>query len=58
MVQQLDEYGYERLGGVGRVVADELASLTEFETRVTVLGHVRAAGPRRLEIASSRRASD
>ena len=44
VVQQLDEYGYERLGGVGRVVAEELTSLTEFETRVTVLGHVQRGG--------------
>ena len=40
----LDEYGYERLGGIGRVVADEIARLTGFETRVTVLGHVQRGG--------------
>jgi 6-phosphofructokinase 1 len=44
VVQELDEYGYERLGGIGRVVADELARLTSFETRVTVLGHVQRGG--------------
>ena len=44
VVQELDEYGYERLGGIGRVVADELARLTGFETRVTVLGHVQRGG--------------
>jgi ATP-dependent phosphofructokinase / diphosphate-dependent phosphofructokinase len=44
VVQELDEYGYERLGGIGRVVADELAGLTGFETRVTVLGHVQRGG--------------
>jgi ATP-dependent phosphofructokinase / diphosphate-dependent phosphofructokinase len=44
VVQELDEYGYERLGGVGKVVADELTSLTGFETRVTVLGHVQRGG--------------
>ena len=44
VVQELDEYGYERLGGIGRVVADELATLTGFETRVTVLGHVQRGG--------------
>ena len=44
VVQELDEYGYERLGGIGRVVADEIASLTGFETRVTVLGHVQRGG--------------
>ncbi len=44
VVQEHDQYGYERLGGIGRVVADELASLTGFETRVTVLGHVQRGG--------------
>jgi 6-phosphofructokinase 1 len=44
VVQEVDEYGYERLGGVGRVVADELTRLTGFETRVTVLGHVQRGG--------------
>jgi ATP-dependent phosphofructokinase / diphosphate-dependent phosphofructokinase len=44
VVQELDEYGYERLGGIGGVVADELESLTGFETRVTVLGHVQRGG--------------
>jgi 6-phosphofructokinase 1 len=44
VAQELDEYGYLRLGGVGRVVADELEKLTGFETRVTVLGHVQRGG--------------
>jgi 6-phosphofructokinase 1 len=44
VVQDLDEYGYARLGGVGRVVADELTRLTGFDTRVTVLGHVQRGG--------------
>lgn len=44
VVQDRDEYGYARLGGIGRVVADELAALTGFETRVTVLGHVQRGG--------------
>jgi ATP-dependent phosphofructokinase / diphosphate-dependent phosphofructokinase len=44
VVQELDEYGYARLGGIGRVVAAELANLTGFETRVTVLGHVQRGG--------------
>jgi 6-phosphofructokinase 1 len=44
VVQELDEYGYLRLGGIGRVVADELETLTGFETRVTVLGHVQRGG--------------
>jgi 6-phosphofructokinase 1 len=44
VVKALDEYGYERLGGIGGVVAAELAALTGFETRVTVLGHVQRGG--------------
>jgi 6-phosphofructokinase 1 len=44
VVQGTDEYGYERLGGIGRVVADEIARSTGFETRVTVLGHVQRGG--------------
>ena len=44
VVQDVDEYGYARLGGVGRVVADEINRLTGFDTRVTVLGHVQRGG--------------
>ena len=44
VIRELDEYGYERLGGIGKTVADELAGLTGFETRVTVLGHVQRGG--------------
>jgi phosphofructokinase-like protein len=44
VVQAVDEYGYERLGGIGRVVADEVERATGFETRVTVLGHVQRGG--------------
>jgi 6-phosphofructokinase 1 len=44
VVQEIDEYGYARLGGVARVVADEIEQLTGFDTRVTVLGHVQRGG--------------
>jgi phosphofructokinase-like protein len=44
VVQEHDEYGYERFGGIGRVVAAEIERLTGFETRVTVLGHVQRGG--------------
>ncbi|MGH3135522.1 MAG: 6-phosphofructokinase [Gaiellaceae bacterium] len=44
VIQETDEYGYPRLGGIGRVVADEVARLTGFETRVTVLGHTQRGG--------------
>ncbi len=43
-VQALDVDGYARLGGAGRVVADELTRLTGFDSRVTVLGHVQRGG--------------
>ena len=41
---QLDAFGFERLGGVGTLVAAELEALTGFEARVTVLGHVQRGG--------------
>jgi phosphofructokinase-like protein len=44
VAQATDEYGYPRLGGIGRVVADEIARLTGFDTRVTVLGHTQRGG--------------
>jgi 6-phosphofructokinase 1 len=44
VIQDIDAYGYARLGGIGRVVADEIARLIGFETRVTVLGHVQRGG--------------
>jgi 6-phosphofructokinase 1 len=44
VVQDVDPYGYARLGGIGRVVADEVTRETGFETRVTVLGHVQRGG--------------
>ncbi len=44
VVQEFDEYGYARLGGVARVVADEIKRLIGFDTRVTVLGHVQRGG--------------
>jgi 6-phosphofructokinase 1 len=44
VVQDVDAYGYERLGGIGRVVAAEITRLTGFETRGTGLGHVQRGG--------------
>jgi 6-phosphofructokinase 1 len=40
----LDAFGFERLGGVGAVVAARLEELTGFEARVTVLGHIQRGG--------------
>ena len=44
VVQDVDTYGYARLGGIGRVVAEEITRETGYETRVTVLGHVQRGG--------------
>jgi phosphofructokinase-like protein len=44
VVQEVDAYGFARLGGIGRLVGDEITRLTGFETRVTVLGHVQRGG--------------
>ena len=41
---QRDAFGHVRLGGVGRLVADEIEARTGFETRLTVLGHVQRGG--------------
>jgi len=40
----VDEYGHQRLGGIGNVVAREIEERTGYETRVTVLGHVQRGG--------------
>jgi 6-phosphofructokinase 1 len=40
----LDEFGFERLGGVSYPLAAELERLTGFETRVTVLGYLQRGG--------------
>ena len=40
----MDEFGHERLGGIGQVVAAELEERTGYETRVTVLGHTQRGG--------------
>ncbi|MCZ4496394.1 MAG: 6-phosphofructokinase, partial [Thermoleophilia bacterium] len=43
--QQLDAYGYPRLGGVSTHVAGAIEKITGFETRVTILGHTQRGGP-------------
>jgi len=40
----VDEFGHVRLGGVGQVVAEEIAKEMGVETRVTILGHVQRGG--------------
>jgi 6-phosphofructokinase 1 len=39
-----DEYGHERLGGIGHTLEAEIEGRTGFETRATVLGHVQRGG--------------
>jgi ATP-dependent phosphofructokinase / diphosphate-dependent phosphofructokinase len=41
---QVDDFGHERLGGIGQLVAAELEKRTGYETRVTVLGHTQRGG--------------
>jgi phosphofructokinase-like protein len=41
---ELDQFGHERLGGIGQVIAEEVESRTGFESRVTILGHIQRGG--------------
>lgn len=41
---EVDEYGHQRLGGIGYQVAREIEARTGFETRETSLGHVLRGG--------------
>jgi ATP-dependent phosphofructokinase / diphosphate-dependent phosphofructokinase len=43
-VDEYDEYGHIRLGGIANLVAGEIETRTGFETRVTILGHVQRGG--------------
>lgn len=42
--EKLDSFGHVRLGGIGEVLAKEIEKRTNFETRVTVLGHIQRGG--------------
>ncbi len=42
---RVDAFGHVRLGGVGTVLAQEIERRTQYETRVTVLGHLQRASP-------------
>ena len=39
-----DEFGHERLGGIGQQLEREIAQRTGFEARATVLGHIQRGG--------------
>jgi 6-phosphofructokinase 1 len=40
----VDAFGHVRLGGISNLVAEEIGRRTQFETRVTILGHVLRGG--------------
>jgi len=42
--QPTDEFGHARLGGIGVELAHRIESLTGYETRATILGHVQRGG--------------
>jgi phosphofructokinase-like protein len=39
-----DEFGHERLGGIGQLLEREIGDRTGYETRATVLGHIQRGG--------------
>jgi 6-phosphofructokinase 1 len=39
-----DEFGHERLGGIGNAIGPQIEARTGYETRVTILGHVLRGG--------------
>jgi phosphofructokinase-like protein len=41
---KLDEFGHERLAGIGQYIADEIEKRTGFETRSVNLGHTQRGG--------------
>lgn len=42
---EIDEFGHERLGGVGDRVAEMIQERTKIETRCVTLGHLQRGGP-------------
>ena len=42
--QKKDAFGFDRLGGVGYLIAAAIEDRTGFEARVSVLGHVQRGG--------------
>ncbi|HUZ44321.1 MAG TPA: 6-phosphofructokinase [Acidimicrobiales bacterium] len=41
---EVDQFGHQRLGGIGNQLAEEIERRTGFESRVTILGHVQRGG--------------
>ena len=44
LTQGKDEFGHERLGGIGYLLEREIGARTGFEARATVLGHIQRGG--------------
>jgi ATP-dependent phosphofructokinase / diphosphate-dependent phosphofructokinase len=44
MTSGTDEFGHERLGGIGYLLEKEIGERTGFEARATVLGHIQRGG--------------
>jgi 6-phosphofructokinase 1 len=44
MSEGTDEFGHERLGGIGYLLEREIGERTGFEARATVLGHIQRGG--------------
>jgi 6-phosphofructokinase 1 len=44
LIMKKDAFGFDRLGGVAFQIADAIEDLTQFETRVSVLGHIQRGG--------------
>ena len=44
LVMKKDAFGFDRLGGVAFQIADAIEDRTQFETRVSVLGHIQRGG--------------
>lgn len=42
--QPVDEFGHVRLGGIGVELASRIESITGYDTRATILGHVQRGG--------------
>ncbi len=43
-VSQIQQLGEDRLGGIGKYIAEQIGAKTGAETRVTVLGHIQRGG--------------
>ncbi|MDJ0599428.1 MAG: ATP-dependent 6-phosphofructokinase [Crocosphaera sp.] len=43
-ITELKQFGEDRLGGIGKYIAEQIGAKTGAETRVTVLGHIQRGG--------------